>query len=94
MRRASGSQLPHLEVILRMRHASTRTPTMCAQWSIRSGRTASSWVRYHVSSAASGNVCAVDDLAECLVVGVAVAPSDVAADHRVLFVVGAVVGAV
>jgi hypothetical protein len=44
------------------------------------------------SSAASGNVCPADDAAEPLVVGVVVAPDDVAADHAGLLVV--VVGAV
>jgi hypothetical protein len=32
---------------------------------------------------ASGNVCALDQLAECLVLGVAVPPDDVATDHGV-----------
>ena len=44
-------------------------------------------------SAASGNVCPGDDLAESFVVGV-VAPDDVAADHAGLLLVGGVVGAV
>jgi hypothetical protein len=47
-----------------------------------------------MSSAASGNVCAFCDFAECLVLGVGGAPADVAADHRVLFFVAGVVGAV
>jgi hypothetical protein len=48
----------------------------------------------HQPSAASGNVCALDELAEGSVVGVAVAPDDIAADHARLGVVGGVVGAV
>ena len=47
-----------------------------------------------VPSAASGNVCPVDDPAEAGIAGVAVSPGDVAADHAVLFAVGGVVGAV
>ena len=46
------------------------------------------------ASAASGNVCALDEFAECSVVCVAVAPDDVAADHRCLFTMRGVVGAV
>ena len=38
-------------------------------------------------SAASGNVCALYQLTQCLVLSVAVAPDDVATDHRVLFFV-------
>src|SRR5437016_6172676 len=45
-------------------------------------------------SAASGNVCPGDDAAESFVVGVVVAPDDVAADHAALLLVGGVVGAV
>src|SRR5215472_6094846 len=45
-------------------------------------------------SAASSYVCPVDDAAESLVVGVVVAPDDVAADHAGLLLVGGVVGAV
>jgi hypothetical protein len=43
---------------------------------------------------ASGNVCPVDDGAQALVVGVAVSPDDVAADHAALLFVVGVVGAV
>ena len=39
------------------------------------------------ASAASGNVCALYQLTQCFVVSVAVAPGDVAADHRVLLLV-------
>jgi hypothetical protein len=46
------------------------------------------------TSAASGYVCPVDDLAKPFVVGVVVAPDDVAADHLGLFLVAGVVGAV
>jgi hypothetical protein len=46
------------------------------------------------TSAASGNVCPVDNSAGLLVVGVAVAPYDVPADHAGLFLVAGVVGAV
>ena len=46
------------------------------------------------TSAASGNVCPVDDAAEPFVVGVVVALDDVPADHAALFLVGGVVGAV
>jgi hypothetical protein len=46
------------------------------------------------ASAASGYVCPVDDPAESFVVGVVVAPDDVAADHAALFFVAGVVGAV
>ena len=46
------------------------------------------------TSAASSNVCPVDDLAEPFVVGVVVAPDDVPADHAGLFFVAGVVGAV
>ena len=46
------------------------------------------------ASAASGNVCPVDDPAEPFVVGVVVAPDDVAADHAGLLLVGGVVGAI
>jgi len=46
------------------------------------------------ASAASSNVCPGDDPAESFVVGVVVAPDDVAADHAALFVVAGVVGAV
>jgi hypothetical protein len=46
------------------------------------------------STATSGNVCPGDDAAESFVVGVVVAPDDVAADHFALFFVAAVVGAV
>ena len=45
-------------------------------------------------SAVSGNVCPGDDAAESFVVGVVVAPDDVAADHAALLLVGGVVGAV
>ena len=48
----------------------------------------------HVASAASGNVCPGDDLTEPFVVGVVVAPDDVAADHAALFLVGGVVGSI
>jgi hypothetical protein len=41
-----------------------------------------------------GYVGPVDDAAEAFVVGVVVAPDDVAADHAGLFLVGGVVGAV
>ena len=47
-----------------------------------------------LTSAASGNVCPGDDLAESFVVGVVVAPDDVAADHAGLFTMGGVVGTV
>jgi hypothetical protein len=47
-----------------------------------------------VASAVSGNVCLVDDAAEVAVVGVAVSPGDVAADHAALGLVVGVVGAV
>jgi hypothetical protein len=47
-----------------------------------------------VTSAASGYVCPIDDLAESFVVGVVVAPDDVAADHAGLLLVTGVVGAV
>ena len=40
-----------------------------------------------ISSAPSGNVCALDQLTKCFVLSVAVAPDDVAADHRVLLLV-------
>ena len=46
------------------------------------------------TSAASGNVCPVEDFAEATIVGVAVPPGDVVADHAGLLVVGGVVGAV
>src|SRR6266487_271785 len=46
------------------------------------------------SSAASSYVCPVDDAAESFVVGVVVAPDDVAADHAGLLLVAGVVGAV
>jgi hypothetical protein len=46
------------------------------------------------ASAASGNVCPGDDAAEPFIVGVVVAPDDVAADHAGLLLVGGVVGAV
>ena len=39
------------------------------------------------SSAASGNVCALYQLTQCFVLSVAVAPDDVATDHRVLLLV-------
>jgi hypothetical protein len=55
------------------------------------GRHADSQVE---ANAASGYVCPGDDAAESLVVGVVVAPDDVAADHAGLFLVGGVVGAV
>ena len=45
-------------------------------------------------SAASGNVCPVNDAAEPFIVGVVVAPDDVSADHAALFFVGGVVGAI
>jgi hypothetical protein len=45
-------------------------------------------------SAASGNVCALDEFAEGSVVCVAVPPDDVAADHAGLLAMGGVVGAV
>src|SRR5215469_9037446 len=51
-------------------------------------------VRDAVASAASGHVCPVDDAAESFVVGVVVAPDDVAADHAGLLLVGCMVGAV
>jgi hypothetical protein len=47
-----------------------------------------------LSSAASSYVCPVDDAAEPFVVGVVVAPDDVAADHAGLLVVAGVAGAV
>ena len=47
-----------------------------------------------LASAASGNVCPVDDAAESLVVGVVVAPDDVPADHAALLLMGGVVGPV
>jgi hypothetical protein len=47
-----------------------------------------------VTSAGSGNVCPVDDGAQAFVVGVAVSPDDVAADHAALLLVVRVVGAV
>jgi hypothetical protein len=47
-----------------------------------------------LASAASGNVCLVDDAAEPLIVGVVVAPDDVAADHAGLLLVAGVVGPV
>jgi len=40
-----------------------------------------------LASAPSGNVCALYQLTQCFVVSVAVAPDDVAADHRVLLLV-------
>jgi hypothetical protein len=40
-----------------------------------------------LASAASGNVCALDQLTQPFVVSVAVAPDDVAPDHRVLLLV-------
>jgi hypothetical protein len=46
------------------------------------------------ASAASGNVCPVDDAAESFVVGMVVAPDDVAVDHAGLVFVGGMVGAV
>jgi hypothetical protein len=46
------------------------------------------------SSPASGRVCPCDDLAEAFVVGVAVAPDYVPADHAGLLFVAGVVGAV
>jgi ABC-type dipeptide/oligopeptide/nickel transport system ATPase component len=46
------------------------------------------------SSAASGNVCALDEFAEGSVVCVAVPPDDVAADHAGLLAMAGVVGAV
>src|SRR5215469_11167491 len=46
------------------------------------------------TSAASSYVCPVDDAAEPFVVGVVVAPDDVAADHAGLLLVAGVVGAV
>jgi hypothetical protein len=45
-------------------------------------------------SDASGNLCPVDDFAEPAIVGVAVPPGDVAADHAGLLVVAGMVGAV
>jgi len=39
------------------------------------------------ASAASGNVCALYQLTQCFVLSVAVAPGDVATDHRVLLLV-------
>jgi hypothetical protein len=45
-------------------------------------------------SAASSYVCPVDDAAEPFVVGVVVAPDDVAADHPGLLAVGGVAGAI
>ena len=47
-----------------------------------------------IASAASTYVCPVDDAAEPFVVGVVVAPDDVAADHAGLLFVGGVVGPV
>ena len=51
-------------------------------------------ITIHTVDPGSGNVCPVDDGAQALVVGVAVSPDDVAADHAALFLVGGVVGAV
>ena len=51
------------------------------------------WLEGDVPSGASGNVCRVDERAESRVVGVAVAPSDVAADQSGLGGVVGVVGA-
>ncbi len=45
-------------------------------------------------SAASGNFCALHKRAKCLVIGMAVPPGDVAANHSGLGSVGLVVGAV
>jgi hypothetical protein len=45
-------------------------------------------------SAASSNVCPLDDVAESFVVGVVVAPDDVPADHAGLLLVAGMVGAV
>jgi hypothetical protein len=42
----------------------------------------------------SGYVCPVDDAPQAFVVGVVVAPDDVAADHAGLLLVGGVIGAV
>src|SRR5262244_1593504 len=47
-----------------------------------------------IASAASGYVCPLDDAAESFVVGVVVAPDDVAADHAGLLVVTGMVGPV
>jgi hypothetical protein len=52
--------------------------------------TAGKWM----SSDPLSNVCPVDNLAESFVVGVVVAPDDVAADHAGLLAVGGVVGPV
>ena len=46
------------------------------------------------TSAASGNICPVDDFAEATIAGVAVSPGDVAADHAGLLGVAGVVGAI
>ena len=46
-----------------------------------------------MASAESGNVCAVDDLAEAAVVGMTVPPGDGAADHAGLLGVAGVAGA-
>jgi hypothetical protein len=48
----------------------------------------------HMTSAASSNVCLVDDAAESFIVGVVVAPDDVQADHAGLLLVAGVVGPV
>jgi len=52
------------------------------------------WLMVRRPSAASGNVCRVDEAAEPLVVGVIVARDDVSADHAGLLLVAGVVGAV
>jgi len=47
-----------------------------------------------IASAASSNVCPVNDAAEPFIVCVGVAPDDVPADHAALLLVAGVVGAV
>jgi hypothetical protein len=49
---------------------------------------------YLNTSAASGYVCPVDDAAEPFIVGVAVAPDDITADHAGLLFKAGVVDAV
>src|SRR5437763_834972 len=55
---------------------------------------ATAWSAWMRPSAASCNVCPVNDAAESFVVGVVVAPDDVPADHAGLLLVGGVVGPV
>ncbi len=51
-------------------------------------------IRVGDSSAASGNVCPLHNFTKDLVLGIAVPPGDVAADHAGLFLLAVVVGAV